>query len=295
MAKEKFPTVFSEIKRNRSIYGMLVPFLVLFVLFTVVPLIAAVPMAFFEWNLPNSPSFNGIDNFTQLFSDNGEFIGALKNTLFSLLITGLGGFVLITLAAFLVSQLKKPLRVVFAVIFSLPSFVCGAFAVWGLFTGDSTAAPLNGLLMSLGVITQPKDWLNEPVVSMLLTQLIRLWSTFGISFLAVLMGFEKKENELYDAAEIDGISDRVRKFFLITAPAAAPHLCFAAVLQIASAFSAGSVFTVTTENMTLTDYMFRLCLQSSDIGTANAVSIIIVLLSLILYVIVRKLCGIFSK
>lgn len=289
--KEKFPSVFSEISRNRSVYNMLAPFLVLFVLFTVVPLLGAIPMAFFDWELPNKPVFSGIENFKLLFTDNSQFTTALKNTLYSLLITGLGGFVLITIVAFLVSELKKPFRTVFAVILSLPSFIYGSFAVWGLFTGNDASAPLNGFMLSLGAITDTKDWLNEPVTSMLLTQLAKLWSTFGIGFLAVLAGFEKKENELYDAAKIDGVANRIHQFFIVTVPAAAPHLCFAAVLQISVAFGTGSAFTTTDENMTLTDYMLRLTAHNSDIGSANAVCIIIAAISVAMYFIVRKLFG----
>lgn len=287
--KEKLSALANEITRSRCDYGLLAPFLILFLLFVIVPIIAAVLFSFTEFGMPGAPSFTGFDNFRWLFTENEQFYTALKNTLFSLLITGLGGFLLITLAAWLVSQLKKPLKTAFAVIFSLPSFLYGGFAVWGLFTGENMSAPLNGFLMSAGLISTAKDWLSEPVFSLLFTQLIKLWGTFGIGFLAVLCGFEKKDRDLCDSAKIDGASNRISEFFLITVHSAAPYLAFAGVLQIAAAFSAGSVFTTAPENMTLTDYMLYLGTHEMEIGLANAVGVLITAASLIIYFIVRKL------
>jgi len=289
--KQRSRLVFEEIRKNSAAYYMLLPFFLLFFVFTVLPIAAALPFAFTDFKLPGAPSFAGIENFRDLFSENDLFMSSLKNTLLSLLITGLGGFVLNIFAAWLISPLRGRLKTMFIVIFCLPSFLYGAFAVWGMALGDGMNSPLNSVLMSLGMIKSPVDWLDSSPASILLMQLVRLWGTFGIGFLVTLTGFdEANENrELYDAARIDGLSNRFWHLVFVTVPAAAPRLALMAALQIAAAFSVGSVFTTTPANMTLTDYMLTLGAYKLDIGMASAVGVLITAAASLIYFIVRKL------
>lgn len=282
--------VLAKIRNNRTAYLMLLPFFVLFFLFTALPIFLALPLAFVDYKMPDSAAFAGIGNFSALFVENDLFLSALKNTLLSLVVTGLGGFLLSIIAAALIAPLKKGIKAVFTVIFCLPSFVYGAFAVWGLVLGGEMSSPLNSMLMSFGLITTPRDWLEEPIVSQLLVQLARLWGTFGIGFLVVLSGFEEvnENRELYETGEIDGLSNRISQFLFITIPASAPRLALAAVLQIAAAFSAGSLFTTTSADMTLTDYMLFLGLNEYDVGMASAVGVLITAAASLVYFAVRK-------
>ncbi len=289
--KQKNRLIFEEMRKNSAAYYMLIPFFLLFLVFTALPIVAALPIAFTDFKLPGSPSFAGIGNFRALFSKNDLFMSSLKNTLLSLLITGLGGFVLNVLAAWLISPLRGRLKTVFIVIFCLPSFLYGSLAVWGMVLGDGMDSPLNSVLMSLGIITSPVDWLDSSPASVLLMQLVRLWGTFGIGFLVTLAGFDEayENRELYDAARIDGLSNRFWHLIFVTIPAAAPRLALAAALQTAAAFSAGSVFTTTPANMTLTDYMLTLGAGKFDIGMASAVGVLITAAASLIYFAARKL------
>ncbi len=289
--KQRIRFWYNEMRKNRSAYFMMLPFFILFLAFIVLPIIGALPAAFTDFKIPGNAVFAGTENFRDLFTENEQFISALKNTLLSLLITGLGGFLLCIFAAWLISPLGSRLKTVFAVIFCLPSFMYGAFAVCGMFFGEGMESPLNSVLMSLGIITSPVDWLNEPPASFLLMQLPRLWGTFGISFLVTLAGFdEASENHaLYDAARVDGLSNRFWHLIFVTIPLSAPRLALAAVLQTAAALSPGSVFTTTPANMTLTDYMLTLGAGEFDIGMASAVGVLITAFSLIVYFILRKI------
>ncbi len=289
--KQNTRHIFEEIQKNSAAYYMLLPFFLLFFVFTALPIAAALLFAFTDFKLPGAPSFAGVGNFRELFSENALFMSSLKNTLLSLLITGLGGFVLNILAAWLISPLRGRLKTVFIVIFCLPSFLYGAFAVWGSVLGDGMDSPLNSALMSLGIITSPVDWLDSSPASVWLMQLARLWGTFGIGFLVTLAGFDeaREDRELYDAARIDGLSNRFWHLIFVTVPAAASRLALMAALQIAAAFSAGSVFTTTPANMTLTDYMLTLGAHKFDVGMASAVGVLITAAASLIYFIARKL------
>lgn len=292
--KQKLHSLYGEMRKNRSAYFMMTPFFILFLVFTVLPIIGALPTAFADFRIPGSPVLTGIENFRNLFIENEQFFSALKNTLLSLLITGLGGSLLCIFAAWLISPLGSRLKTVFAVIFCLPSFMYGAFAVCGIVFGEGMESPLNSVLMSLGIITSPVDWLDRSPASFLLMQLPRLWGTFGISFLVTLAGFDEargcyENTELYDAARVDGLSNRFWHLIFVTIPLSAPHLALAAILQTAAALSPGSVFTVTPSNMTLTDYMLTLGAGEFDIGMASAIGVLITAFSVIVYFILRKI------
>lgn len=289
--KRKNGSVYNEIEKNRSAYLMAAPFFLLFFVFTVLPTVLALPMAFTDFKLPNSPSFAGIGNFRDLFSENDLFASALKNTLLSLLITGLGGFVLSFFAAWFVSQTRGRVKTVLTVVFFLPTVLYGASAVMGAVLGDGMNSPLNSLLMSLGTITAPTDWLDSSHASFLFVQLMRLWGTFGIGFLAMLAGFDEAaaDRDMHDAGKLDGLSNRFLDLVFVTAPMITPRMALAAVLQIAAAFSAGSAFTTTPANMTLTDYMLALGTEKFDIGMASAVGVLITAAALLICFVVRRL------
>lgn len=292
--KQKIHFMYSEIHKNRSAYFMMTPFFILFFVFTVLPIIGALPTAFTDFKIPGNAVFAGVENFRNLFTENELFFSALKNTLLSFLITGLGGFLLCIFAAWLISPLGSRLKTAFAVILCLPSFLYGASAVCRMFFGEGMESPLNSALMSLGIITSPVDWLDRSPASFWLMQLSKLWGTFGIGFLVTLAGFDEahgpyENTALYDAARIDGLSNRFWHLIFVTIPVSAPRLALAATLQTAAALSPGSAFTTTPANMTLTDYMLTLGAGEFDIGMASAIGVLITAFSLLVYFIVRKL------
>ena len=102
--------------------------------------------------------------------------------------------------------------------------------VWKtLFSGDQTGY-LNSLLMGWNLIQEPIQWLQSPHYLMPIMIVVTLWSSMGVGFLAMLAGLLEINPELYEAASLDGISNRFQEIIYITIPSMKPQMLFGAVM-----------------------------------------------------------------
>ena len=220
---------------------MLLPFLILFTLFIVIPVTIAIVLSFTDFDLVQFPSFVGVENYVRMFLDDDVFLTALKNTLVFALITGPVSYFACLFLAWLVNELSPRIRSVFTFCLYVPSMFTGAYTVWAyIFSGDSYGF-VNSLIMRLGIVSEPIQWLSDPKYIMTVCIIVQLWLSLGTAFLSFLAGFQGIDKEQYEAAAIDGISNRFQEFIYITVPNMGPQLLFGAVMQIGSSFAAGAV------------------------------------------------------
>lgn len=238
--KSKYSNLWKEIKKNRECYYMLFPFLLLFTVFTIVPVVMSLPMGFTDFNMAETPKFVGISNYASLFLSDRVFIKSIRVTLVFAFFTGPLSYVLCFLLAWLINELPRRLRTVFTLIFYIPS-MSGVYTVWQLiFSGDINGY-LNSILIDLGVITSPLQWLTDGRYILGVTIVVQLWISLGAGFLAIRAGFQNIDRSLYEAGAVEGISNRWQELIYIVIPSIAPQLMFAAVMQIVSSFTAGTV------------------------------------------------------
>ena len=100
---------------------------------------------------------------------------------------------------------------------------------------------LNALLLKLDVIQSPITWLSDSRYLMMIMIIVSLWSSMGIGFLSMLAGILNVNKELYEAAHIDGVRNRIQEIIYITIPAIKPHMMFGAIMAIVNAFQNGSI------------------------------------------------------
>lgn len=110
-----------DIKRNKSCYFMLAPFMILFIVFTIVPVVMSLPMGFTDFNMVQTPKFVGLSNYINLFLSDKIFIRSIRVTIIFALVTGPVSYVLCFLLAWLINELPSRLRTVFTLIFYVPS------------------------------------------------------------------------------------------------------------------------------------------------------------------------------
>ncbi len=88
------------------------------------------------------------------------------------------------------------------------------------------------------MITEPIQWLQSPEYLMTIVIIVALWSSMGVGFLAMLAGGVLNVNEeLYDAAYIDGVSNRFQEIIYVTIPSMKPQMLFGAVMAIVNTFT----------------------------------------------------------
>jgi len=167
----------------------------------------------------------------------------LPNTIEYALIVGPGGYILSFLLAWMLAQLTKVPRTILAIIIYSPSMTAGVImnTVWSVIFSGNQMGYLNSILMELGVIAEPVQWLQSPNYLMAVVIIVALWSSMGVGFLAMLAGVLNVNEELYEAAYIDGVSNRFQEIIYVTIPSMKPQMLFGAVMAIVNTFSTSGI------------------------------------------------------
>jgi multiple sugar transport system permease protein len=232
------------VNKEGSAYAFLSGYGLLFFIFIVVPVVAAMLLSFSFFDAIQFPTFIGLGNYIALLTQDDTFMRfVLPNTIQFAVIVGPGGYVLAFLLAWMLAQLPRIPRTIFALILYSPSMTAGVAmaVVWRtLFSGDQTGY-LNSFLLSLGMIQEPIQWLTSPQYLMPIMIIVTLWSSMGIGFLAMLAGILEISPDLYEAAAIDGMNSRWQEIFYITIPSMKPQMLFGAVMAIVGTFQAGAI------------------------------------------------------
>lgn len=241
------------IKRDGQGYLFIAPFMILFCLFTLAPVLVSVFYSFTYYNILEPAKFIGWDNYTRLILNDDIFIIAVKNTLVYACITGPVGYLASFLLAWLLCELHRIIRSVLVFIFYVPSMCSSMYIVWQyLFSGDSYGL-INATLLKFGIINTPILWLSNSNYIMPIVIIAALWMSLGITFLTFVAGLQGFDKTLLEAGAVDGVRNRFQELWYITLPAMRPQLMFGAVLTIAGAFSVSDL-TVNLAGMPSVDY-----------------------------------------
>ena len=237
----KWQWTWHEMKNNKTAYFMVAPFFILFIVFTVLPVVLSVIFSFTDFNMLQMPHFLGIENYTRLFLEDEIFLLACQNTLVFAAVTGPVSYILSLLIAWFINELPPKIRAVVTLIFYAPSISGNVYLIWKtLFSSDSYGWA-NATLMNLGIISQPILWFQDADYVMGLCIVVALWTSLGTSFLAFIAGLQGIDRSLYEAAAVDGIKNRWQELWYITLPTMRPQLMFGAVLSITQSFGFGAV------------------------------------------------------
>ena len=228
-------------KNNKTAYFMLAPFMLLFIIFTVLPVVLSIFLSLTDFNMLQMPHWLGIENYMRLFLDDEIFILAIQNTLVFAAITGPVSYILALLVAWFINELPPKVRAVVTLIFYAPSISGNAYLIWKtLFSSDSYGWA-NAVLIKYGIITEPILWFQDAGFVMPLCIVVALWTSLGTAFLSFIAGFQTIDRSMYEAAAVDGIKNRWQELWYITLPTMRPQLMFGAVLAITNSFGFGAV------------------------------------------------------
>ncbi len=232
-----------EMKKNKVAYLMVAPYMIVFTLFTVIPVVLSIVISFTDFNLLQLPNFVFLDNYTRLFLDDDIFILACQNTLIFALIVGPCSYLMSLLVAWFINELPPKIRAIVTLIFYAPSISGQVYLIWGtLFSADAYGW-VNGILLDFGIITSPIAFFQNADYVMPLCIVVALWTSLGTSFLSFIAGLQGIDRSMYEAGAVDGIKSRWQELWYITLPSMRPQLMFGAIMAITSAFGFGGVVT----------------------------------------------------
>lgn len=279
---------------------LLLPYMLSFIVFIVLPVILAVVLSFTDFNSINAPSFTGFQNYIRLFTEDDVFMQkVIPNTLLFSVIAGPVGYFLSFILAWMLAQIPKAPRTVLALCLYAPSLTAGVAmqVVWtAIFSGDPNGY-LNAILLKMGVISEAVQWLQSGDYLMPIMIVVTIWSSMGIGFLSMLSGILNIDPQLYEAAYMDGMKNRFQEIIHVTIPSIKPQMLFGAVMAVVNTFQAGAIGVELSGSNPTPNYNGQLIINHIqdygyiryEMGYAAAISVVLLLLIYIISKVIGKL------
>ena len=271
-----------EIRKNFEKYLMIAPFAIVFLVFVAAPVISSIFLSFTDFNMVQKPIFNCLENYIRMFMDDDVFPKVVRNTLFFAVITGPLSYFLCLFLGWMVNEFGRRTRTLLTFIFYAPSISGTMYMMWSFILSGDPSGFLNSILMRLGIINTPIQWLTDTKYMLTMIIIVQLWTSLGTSFLSFIAGFQSIDRSWYEAGAIDGIRTRFQELRLITLPSMGPQLMFAAVMQIGSSFAAGSISILLVGNpstdyaaATIVTHMLDVGTMRYEMGYASALAVLL--------------------
>lgn len=284
------------LKMHRTSILFALPYLLLFAVFTVLPVVMSLILSFTRYDILNPPEFAGVSNYLRLFLEDEVFLIAVRNTLLFAIITGPVGYLACLLVAWMINEFPPKLRAVLTLIFYAPSISGAVYVVWSIIFSSDAYGIANYFLTTLGLIDEPVLWLQDPTYMLGVIILVQIWLSLGTSFLTFIAGLQGVDISLYEAGAMDGIRNRWQELWYITLPSIRPQLMFGAVMQITAAFAASDICmnlagfpSVDYAAHTIVIHMMDYGTTRFELGIACAIATILFLLTFGTNLLVRKL------
>ena len=291
----KMQWTWKEMKRNKTAYFMVAPFLILFIIFTVLPVFLSMVLSLTDFNMLQMTGWKGVTNYTRLFLEDEIFILACQNTLIFASVTGPVSYLLSLLIAWFINELPPKIRAVVTLVFYAPSISGQVYLIWKTLFSSDAYGWANATLMDLGIINSPILWFEDASYVMPLCIVVALGTSLGTAFLSFIAGFQTIDRSMYEAAAVDGIKNRWQELWYITLPTMRPQMMFGAVLAITNSFGFGSVVdalcgfpSVDYAAHTIMHHLNDYGGSRYEIGYASAIAVILFVIMFASNIIIKK-------
>ena len=292
----------SVVSYNKWGYIFLIPFLVVFIVFQLIPLVSTIGNSFYEHYFSGmkeiGPNFVGIKNYIKLFSD-GDIWTYFGNTM----IMWVMGFVpqiivsLLFAAWFSDPSLRLKGQRFFKTVIYLPNLIMASAFAMLFFTLFAISGPINSILINIGIFNEPFNFMADKTAVRTLVATMNFLMWFGNTTILLLAGMMGIDTSLFEAAEVDGATPR-QIFWRITLPILQPILIYVLVTSLIGGLQMFDVPQILTDgtgdpmrsSMTLIMFLNK-HLYSKNYGMGGALSVFLFIITGILSVIVFRFNG----
>ena len=287
---------------NKWGYIFLTPFMVVFIVFQLIPLVNTIYNSFFENYMSGltqiGPNFVGLENYQKLFTG-GDIWQYAKNTMVLWILCFVPQIILSLLlgAWFSDTRLKLKGSRFFKTVIYLPNLIMASAFAMLFFTLFSDGGPINSLLMQIGFMDTPYKFLSNTGSARGLIALMNCLMWFGNTTILLMAGMMGIDTNLFEAAEVDGATS-TQVFFRITMPLLRPILIYVVITSMIGGLQLFDVPQILTNGTgdpmrtTMTLVMFlNKHLYSKNYGMAGALSVVLFILTAILSLLVFKVTG----
>lgn len=248
-------------------------------LFTFLPILASVVLAFFSWDIITPPRFVGLENFADIAADPTIRVSFLNTIGFVVVAVTLQLAVALVLAVLVNTKMPRLLKSFFRSVLFFPLVLSAASVsiIMGYLFNENFGL-VNHVLNLLGMADVP--WLTSTHGAMIVVILVYVWQNFGFSFLLFLGGLSSIPKEVYEAAQVDGATGW-KQFWRITFPLVSPTTLVASVMAIISALQIFDQPYVLTRGgpgdstRTAVMVIYESAFKQLEFGRASAIGIVL--------------------
>lgn len=288
------------VRYNRWGYIFLIPFMVVFVVFQLIPLVTTIYNSFFENYMSGlkqiGPNFIGLKNYIQLLTQ-GDLLKYFRNTMI-MWILGFIPQILLSLllgAWFTNPQLRLKWQRFFKTVIYLPNLIMASAFAMLFFTLFGDTGPINSMLTSMGIVSAPIKFLSQTGTARGLVAFMNFIMWFGNTTILLMAGMMGIDPSLFEAAQVDGAT-ATQVFWKITLPLLRPILVYTMITSLIGGLQMFDVPQILTNGtgdparntMTLIMYLNK-HLFSKNFGLAGALSVFLFIVTGILSLIVFKI------
>ncbi len=271
-------------KLSLTPYLFLAPALIVIAVFLLYPIGAVVYYSFTDYNIITPPVWVGLRNYQQLLGED-LFWKALSNSFIYLLVTP--ALIVLSVILAIVVNRKLPGISAFRTLFFIP-VISGSIAVgiaWRMML--DTNGIINSLLLSIGLLHEPVQWLAEQSFTLPIAMMLTTWLGLGYYMMIFLAGLQNIPEELYDAAVIDGCNVW-QKHWHVSVPGLRPQITFVAVISSLAALQVfNEIYTLTGglggvnfSGLTMVFYLWRQAFRLNHYGLASAIAMVLLVITL---------------
>lgn len=278
-------------------YIFLIPFFLVFVVFTLYPLLSTVYYSFFESYMSGlkqvGPNYIGLDNYKKLLT-NGDILKFTKNTLIIWIMGFIPQIISSLLLAAWFTDLRLRLRAAgfFKTVIYMPNLIMAAAFSMLFFTIFSDIGPVNDILIDFGIIKEPFRFMSNVTATRSLIALMNFLMWFGNTTILLMAGMMGIDPSLFEAAEVDG-AKAGQIFRAITLPLLKPILIYVIITSLIGGIQMFDVPQILTNgigtpnntSMTLIMYLNK-HLYSKNLGMSGALSVLLFIVTTILSLLV---------
>jgi len=269
----------TPLQRNLTAYAFLTPWLIGMLFLTVGSMLFTFYLAFTDYDLLSSPTWKGLENFSNMWRD-ANFWASIRATLLYVVLSVPARLIFSLLIALLLFKEVRGIGLYRAIIY-LPSLIGGSVGVtigWRKLFDDN--GPVNSFLAIFGI--DGPTWIGNPSTAIFVLILLSVWQ-FGSEMVIFLAGLKQVPTILYEAATIDGAS-RIGRFFHVTLPMLSPIIFFNLLMGTISSFMVFTQVYIITgggpmkSTLFYVYYLYQNAFTYYDMGYAAALSIILLVI-----------------
>lgn len=262
----------------------LLPYMVIFILFRLIPSLGSIYISFTKWNIVGTPKFIGVDNYAYLFKDSDFYLALVNNLKFLVIVLPI-----LMVASFLFAYIlneKIPGRNVVRTISIIPYVLMPAVVgiMWN-WMYEANFGIINYLISFLNM--KHVGWLIDKNIAIYSVSMVVVWSFLGYNMILYLAGLQGINTELYEAAYVDGAS-KIQTLFRITIPLLMPITSLIVTLTIINIIQVFDQVVVMTNGgpskstLTLLHYQYISAFGQQSLGYGSAIGVFIFVLLIVL-------------